>query len=461
MRRLRISDNKDTYLHQPRGPGTTFYARVTVPRTLVKVIGSTHLRCSLRTTSKAEANLRKHAEVGRLKQALADMQASKAAGAGTPGLTFADAKALRDHLEAVRVEDDERAEELEGIAADHAETLEQLYGTAHAKRWFRTATTNAETLSELMDRWLSGKDVRESTKLGHRKALKEVLAFAKNEHAYPSDIDAALALRFIDNDLTTRGLAANTISDRLVSLGGFWDWMATRNVLPRDRNPWKGHHVSRKQHQGTRPPKRKGGFTDDELVRLLVGDDRVKSWPTYAYLPDLIVLGMFTGARLESLAAMTRARVEQLGDGYVVRIENDKNDSGVRPVGITHPAPVGVVKRRLKATTQDMLFTELRQGGADDKWSASATKAFVRYRRAVLVPDGTDFHSFRRRVMSVMEQAGLLQGEISRFVGHLVGTIAADTYAGPRAATWALEVSRKVRYAPEVEAAALAAARCD
>jgi integrase len=270
---------------------------------------------------------------------------------------------------------------------------------------------------------------------------------------------SAPTLQYIDNDLTQRNLASSTIRDRLVSLGGFWEWMGSRHLVAKNQNPWKGHRISKKKHQGTRPPKRQGGFTDDELVRLLKGNDRARKWETYSYLPDLAVLGMFTGARLESLAALTKDRVQEHPGGFVLRIENDKTEAGTRPLGVTAAAAVAVVKRRVEAAQEGgMLFSELTQGGADDKWSATASKAFGRYRRACDVPDGTDFHSYRRRVTNVLEDAGLTHAEIARFVGHKVGTLAADSYAGPRAASWALEVSKKVRYTSEVEAWAMTAA---
>jgi integrase len=442
----------DQYLHRPTGSSGTWYARVTVPRTLVKAVGQTHIRRSLQTTSKAEANLRKHAVVGDIKAQLAEMR-KRPARPGEPGLSFEDAKAFREELAALRARGDEDQEEaVEGLAVDRAESLEKLYGHAAAKRWYKAATRTKETLAELMTRWLDSRDLRESTKLGHRKALAEVLEFLEDPDAHPEDVTQERVIAYIDDHLTQRGLSANTIRDRLVSLGGFWAWMATRAAVRRGVNPWKGHSINKKQHTGTRPPKRKGGFTDDELVALLEGNAQVRNWSTYAYLPDLMVLAMFSGARIESLAAMTVDRVEKHPGGYVLMIENDKTEAGTRPVGFTHPAPLAVIKRRTKALKGPaLLFPELKPGGADDKLSASASKAFGRYRRACGVPDGTDFHSFRRNVATILERAGLPQGDVARFLGHKVGTLAADVYGGQRAATWALEVSRKVRYGERVE----------
>lgn len=450
------TSNKDQYLHKPTGRDGTWYVRIRVPRTLEKYTGQTHIRRSLHTTSRAEANLRKHAVVGQIKRELEELR-RKPPAAGEPGLTFADAKGIRAELEKLRADGDhEQLSTVEMVTVEHAERLEELYGHDKAKRWFRAATTTTESLSELMNRWLGSSDYKESTKLGHRKALAEVLAFVGDEDAHPEDVTQAKALAYIDTDLTTRGLASSTMRDRLVSLGGFWAWMATRGAVAKQSNPWTGHRISKKQHTGTRPPKRKGGFTDKELLALLTGTDTAKAWPTYSYLPDLMVLGMFTGARIESLCALSPAVVEKLGEGYVLRIENDKTDAGTRPVGVTHPAAVAVLARRLKGRKgAASLFPELKPGGADKKLSASASKAFGRYRRECRVADGADFHSFRRNVTTLLEGASATQAEIARFVGHKLGTLAFDTYSGPRAASWALEMSRRIRYDKAAESEAL------
>lgn len=87
----------------------------------------------------------------------------------------------------------------------------------------------------------------------------------------------------------------------------------------------------------------------------------------------------------------------------------------------------------------------------DEKFSASAVKAYGRCRRPYRVPDGTDFHSFRRHVITVLEAAGVGQVPIARFVGHKVGTLAADTYCSGGSKKLALEVASKVRYSAKVE----------
>jgi integrase len=443
--------NPDQYLQRV---GNTYYARVRVPRTLEKAIGQTHLRRSLHTSSRVEANLKKHAVVGEMKAQLVSLQKDPAGGQFR--FSFEAARIHRDQLVAAKDRDDDREElVLIDAAVDGAEQIERLYGSERANRWYRAATTTTDTLSDLMDKWLSVSDYKASTNSGHRKALAEVLAFLKNDHAVPSDVTRKVALKYLDDDLTKRGLSYNTLRDRLASLGGFWKWMQSRDAVPPGINPWTGHKLSKQAHKGRGEAKRT--YTDEEFVKLLQGDDRVTKWPTYPCLRDLVVLGLYTGARLDSLCSLTADRVELQMGVAVLSIKGDKSKAGTRPVGVTNPAALKVIERRakgLKGTA--LLFPELSQGGYDKKLSSSSSKAYGRYRRACGVPDGTDFHSFRRNVVTVLEAAGVHQVAIARFVGHKVGTMAADVYSQGGTKQNAIETSRKIKYSREVEAAVAA-----
>jgi hypothetical protein len=199
--------------------GNTYYARVRVPRTLEAHLG-THVRKSLKTTSRTEANIRKHAVVGTIKAELAQY---RKAPDGIPkhAFSFEQARMIRDQLLSAK-EGENEIEELAVVdaAVEQAETIERLYGPERAHRWYRAATTTTDTLNDLMDSWLSASDYKASTNAGHRKALGEVLSFLKNDHAVPSDVTRKVAIKYIDSDLTQRGLSYNTMRDRLVSLGG-------------------------------------------------------------------------------------------------------------------------------------------------------------------------------------------------------------------------------------------------
>lgn len=444
--------NPDQYLQKIGG---TYYARVRVPRTLETLVRQTHLRRSLKTGDRAEANRRKHAVVGELKNQLEKLRKPPGEAAGS-GMSFADAKGWRDgfkELEAAR--DDYNFQEMALLATSKAEEIEALFGIERAKRWYRAATVTTETLSELMTKFLNDSDFRESTKHRHKKALEDFLNYLKDLEAHPQDVTRKVTIKYLDEELTQRGLAHTTIRDRLVSLGSFWKWMSSRSVVPEDTNPWGNHKLSKVKNKGSAPPKR--SYSDDEILALLEGTEETVKWPTYGYLPDLIVLGMFTGCRVEELCCLHLKHIEKEKGHYIIQVTDAKTKAGIRPVAVTHPAPMAILKRRMD-TQADRLFPELTPGGLDSKYSNSAVKAYGRYRRACGVPDGTDYHSFRRNVITLLERAKVGQVEIARFVGHKIRTMAGDTYSGGGDVKRSLEVSRSLKYSKNVEKAVSALA---
>lgn len=143
-------------------------------------------------------------------------------------------------------------------------------------------------------------------------------------------------------------------------------------------------------------------------------------------------------------------------DHCILNVTDSKTKASIRYVAITHPAPMAVIRRRLEAISgKAQLFHELTAGGLDMKLSSSAVKAYGRYRRSCGVPDGTDFHSYRRNVITVLEAAGVGQVPISRYVGHKVGTLAGDTYSVGGSRVNSIKTAQKIRFEADVEAAAV------
>ena len=164
---------------------------------------------------------------------------------------------------------------------------------------------------------------------------------------------------------------------------------------------------------------------------------------------------MFTGCREEELCGLKVHQITKGRGHYIIHVADAKTKAGIRPVAVTHPAPMAVLKRRMKAN-EARIFPELKPGGLDNKYSASAVKAYGRYRRSCGVPDGTDYHSFRRSVITVLERAKVGQVEIARYVGHNVGTMAGDTYSDGGDVVRSLEASKAIRFGKKIEDAALA-----
>lgn len=440
--------------------GHTWYARVRVPRSLEARMKQTHLRESLQTGDLAEANRKKFAVVASLKAKLA--AEAKAQAEGIPPGKFVSAldtpQNIREELARLRAAgDDETAEALEDMAVTKAEQIEERHDYARAKKWLRAAVDTDDTLRELHSKWLEASDFRGSTQHGYKLALTELLAFIGDEDARPREITRAAAIRYIEGALTQRGLAYNTIRDRLAALTSFWGYLESRGAAPRGSNPWTGHKVSKKKHAGRGEAKR--AYTEEELLLLLKGTPKANRMASAGYLRDLTVLQMFSGTRIEEVCSRKVEEIEWKRGYAVLRVEDAKTKAGNRPVVFTHAAPLAVLKRRTKGKKPgEQLFEEAKPGGLDKKYSKDASNYFTRYRRACGVADGTDNHSYRRTVMTLLEHAGIRQVLIARFTGHKVGTLAADTYSEGGSVAQAKEVSKEIRYKAAVEREALRAA---
>jgi integrase len=204
------------------------------------------------------------------------------------------------------------------------------------------------------------------------------------------------------------------------------------------------------------PDQRAANFTEDELLTLFKGIAEKTQSATVNAVPDLTLLGMYTGARIEEVCSLTAKDAEKHKAGYVLRVTDSKTRAGIRPVGVVHPIPSTVIARRVKAAKGGRLFPELKPGGTDGKLSHEASKAFGRRRRASGVPGGPDFHSFRRQVATILERAGVVGVPLDRFLGHKTGALATDVYSEGSDAKQALSTAQKIKYSPKVERAARA-----
>lgn len=478
--------------------GGPYYIRVRVsPERLRKLLKTHHLQESLRTKSLTEAHRLKHAVIARLKDELEERQRLLAVGdeAAASAKPLGGRKLPTPNRDGIPDPDEFRALRREYEAAGDARGLESLDaamshvvdrilhaeqrrraraglppyvdvdedgrefepGTDAAMAWQRKAADTTETIRELAVRWCADSAVKASTQAGRMRAVRGLLEHLNDPDARPSAVTRPTAARYIDA-LKASGRAAKTIQDTAADLGVLWHWMGTRGNVPENVNPWRNHHIDRNAHPGSRPPRR--AFTDAELVRLLKGNETVRTWSRFYTLAELLVLGMFTGARIEELCARVFGDVEEFDGGVLIRIRDAKTKAGVRSIPIVHAAPVSVVRRRLalprSADDQGQLFPELYPGGLDMKFSKVMVSTFTRYRRACGIADGPDFHSLRRNAITVMEEAMVGLVELARFVGHEVGTLAHDRYSTGATVARMIEVAAKVRFPVEVEAAAMA-----
>jgi integrase len=455
--------------------GLSWYVRVRVPPSLQKFYSNTHVRRALNTKDKREAERRKLAVVAAIKAEFERLRKDPTA-TKLPARSKGDPRAWAESIRSLRAEGDhEQADTVELVASDYAERIEQREGLAAAKRWHAAATTASLSLDEYLEVWLAATDYTEQTKNTYRRAYRDLkegmLGLGAEDSLFPADITDSVAVRFAAQHLPQQGYSAKSIGIRLGALSSLWAYLQQQQAAPLGRNPWKGHKLSPRLRQVVEGPKARKSpederaFTDGELVALLQGTERARQWDVYPRVRDLMLLGLYTGARLNELASLlvrdvTFEQDEKHGAYALLSLVDGKKRGQRRTAVVTHWAALQVLQRRIvgKPSRDAQVFEELTPGGPDGKLSWTVSKAFTRYRRECGVPDGTDFHSLRRTFITLMEHKRVDYVAVCRFVGHTVQTMMHAVYSAGASPEGLLGVAQAAVYAPEVERAVAALA---
>ena len=444
--------------------GQSWYVRVRVPVALQEKVGNTHLRRALGTQDKREAERRKWRVVAELKAHLEHLRQH-----GVPPPTrgtkphgpHGHPRAYAEQIRRLREEGDhDTAEGIEMMAWEAADEIEAKSGERAKQRWLGAVFTDGKTLDEWFTDWLAQAPYKKGTKATYKLALAELrtlLGLAEGDSLLADDITDTTVARYAFEFLPAKGYSVKSMATRIGALSSFWTFLHQRLAVPPGRNPWTGLKLSRVAPRSTAtktPDKRP--FTDAELVSLLHGTDKARKWDVYPRVRDLLLLGLYTGARLNELCSL---RVEDvtIADGAAsatLVVREGKTEAASRTIAVSHWAVLAMIQRRLvekKPTAQ--LFEELRPGGFDGKLSVQASKAFTRYRRASGLPDGTDYHSLRRSFLTLHEHRGTDYVAVARFVGHQVPTMMHAVYSAGASRAALLKVADATRYGPEIEKA--------
>jgi len=401
--------------------------------------GREHVEISLKTRDLDEANLRKlpllakyQREFDRLRQVdPANREAAK----------------LRLRLRQLQDRDDDSAETerdvIFDIVAERAQEMVDRHGVpeARAGQWATLATTDKATLSEALDQWLDSAEYSKQTAQQHRHAVGELKTFLGGD-VLPSMVTDQTASGYVREELQKVDASYNTKRRKLNSLYAFWKWMGQHHIVPRGLNPWGGFTLQ-KGRKGEGKSKR--GYTDAELIDLF------GQRPDYPCLADIMVIGLFTGARLDEICNLQTQDVEKRGQAYVLRITKSKTEAGIRSIVVCHAFVMGVLKRLKEAHETGSLFPELRGGGYDDRLSWAVSKAFGRFRDKRGLSRATDFHSFRRTVITILENRAVHPGHTASFVGHEGKTIGHDVYLDGLWFKTLRDVAAKIVYRKPVE----------
>lgn len=161
-------------------------------------------------------------------------------------------------------------------------------------------------------------------------------------------------------------------------------------------------------------------------------------------LADLIALGAYTGARIEELCAIKLEDITQSSGVQIITVTDSKTDAGVRTVPI-HPALKSVIKRLTKDSNDEYLFSNLTSSKYGDRCNAIG-KRFGRLKEKSGFGKTHVFHSIRKTVITILENAGVSEGITADIVGHEKKTMTYGLYSAGTSDKKKLEAIKQITY---------------
>lgn len=403
-------------------------ARVAIPRHLQDTLGKREYVRSLKTTSLAEANKRKHAVIAEFRKliALAEKVSGRTTNTPTDKL-LADLRTLT-RQQRMKLLSDADVELTKDALVDRAHDLGESGRipedmAARIKSAVGAMDGSILPLFKAVELYLETHKPPALTQQTYRakeKRLAELVAFIGPDTEL-SQVNGKLTSRYITEDILKRDLAAKTKADIVIQLSAFFSWCELQDWIP--GNPFRGKSkLIRSSKRGTADKAKPRPWTTDELLKFAKGAPATDPY----HLLTLFILGLYTGARLNELAGLKLEHVYK----NRIHIAESKPPAGIRDIPL-HPLLVPLAAHLKKTSTDDFLLPGLVGAGEDNKRGHTASKQFTRLRRKLGVTEpGVRFHSLRANFITALEQARVLVNEIQLLVGHKRPSLALDVYSG-------------------------------
>lgn len=399
-----------TYIQKRR---RRWYAVLEVPKPLRKQFGKPRFVQSLETETRSVAERRVLPIVAEWKREIASARNEPIED---------DAAFLARQLRVARTEAKRFAiqEKIESEAWDIGsvnvdEVGQPSTSNSEARSFAAEAYGSRESFTAYLEEWLGASGFTEKTKDMYRSA---VLKFGR-EFRSVSDVSRKEVRRWVNRLQVDEELTPSTVQRILSSLRSYWEYLKSLDVVEESYEPFSGLKVARKVLREA-PAKRRLHFEPKEVIGLHVKAIEAKD----TQLADLISLAMWTGCRIEELCAL---RTDDVYDTHFV-VTDAKTNAGVREVPI-HKRLKPVMKRLLKASKDGFVLSGLSENKYGDRSNAIG-KRFGRLKKDAGYGHQHVFHSIRKTVVTILENAGVPENVVADIVGHEKTTMTYGLYSG-------------------------------
>lgn len=390
-----------TYIEKRRN---LWYATLKVPPALQVKVGRAKFLKSTGTADKRKAEDIARPYIVLWKKMLREAEH------GTTSPLIEEAKAWREDLQQ-EYPDEETAffatEAKELGLIDRAKELEKEHGDEKATQFFRVALGTATLTNEHVNAWESSIiDLEQKTQDQMKKDVKRLVErFPTVEGITPASVrDWVKALTS-----GTEPLSHASIKRMGGAWRSFWNHLVGAEVAPEGPTPF----ANVERHAPTlriRKGQVKGWIPfPAHAIPGLVQAARDRKDPE---LVQAIILGAYTGARIEELCSLKTVDVGE--ESFHIR--DAKTQAGLREVPI-HKAIRPLVKQLKEASTDGFLISGLTLNKYNDRSNALG-KRFGRLKTKLKYSENHVFHSLRKTLVTLLEDAGVSENLAADIVGH-------------------------------------------
>lgn len=389
-----------------------WYATLKVPPKLQPVVGKAKFLQSLGTPDRRRAETLAMPVV-----ALWKAQLRKAGG--ETDAVLVEAMRWREAIKQVQeVGDEDSEQELRGQVVEAAYALEDLRGETVARRWASVAQGEKTPSSLHLEEWKASiAGLKQKTQ---DQMVKDVQRLVDN---FPmlEDITPRAASRWVAQ-LQKEGASVSSLERMMSAWRSYWKFLMRPAIgaAPPKSDPFDKDYVLR-----TRADKKEPWlpFPAEDVPKLWAAAEAKKD----QQLADLIRLGAYTGARIDELCKLKLSQVKE--DRFC--IGEAKTAAGVREFPI-HTA-IRPLIQRLRAESEKAGDEYLLAGLQVNKYGIRADaigKRFGRLKTKLGYGKLHVFHSLRKTLVTLLENAGVPEGLAADIVGHEKQTMTYGLYSG-------------------------------
>ncbi|MDW4500064.1 tyrosine-type recombinase/integrase [Sulfitobacter sp. D35] len=306
-------------------------------------------------------------------------------------------------------------ETLDGLLQDKAEEIAWRNPKA-ASRFNEIVRGESISLEIHVDRWLASlTGAPKSTDMKRSDVRRFIEVFP-----YSSDVSQQGVQGWIYDLETQNRLKSGTVTRIISACRGYWQFLIKHRIVEVADDPFAKLSIVKRKRRSSGGQDKRQPFSTEEVIELLDHAQR-KDDPQLA---AVIQLGMWTGCRIEELCSL---KLEHLSEDSF-RVDDAKSEAGLRTVPI-HSQLAPTLEHLIRDSTDGYVVSGLTFNKYGDR-SNAVGKRFGTLKKRLGHGPNKVFHSIRKTVATLLENAGVPENVAADILGHDKDTMTYGLYSG-------------------------------